>query len=88
MDHIFAGQSIGFRDLRLARFAPVQKAALRQKLRTRSPVNGSVHAASPQKTGIGSVHDGCNAMVFRSEERRVGKDCRFVFFFGGWGGDG
>lgn len=45
-------------DLRLARFAAVQRHALHHQLWPCCPVNGPVHATSSHEGGVGSVHDG------------------------------
>ena len=68
MDHIFAGQTVGFRDLGLAGSASAKGFAFSQQLRPRRPVDAAIHAATAQKRLLGSIDNGvhghfCNVVA-------------------------
>ena len=51
-----------WRDLRLPRLTPAQSPAVFDQLGPRSPMNSTIHPATPQQRVIGRVHDGINIL--------------------------
>ena len=62
VDDEAGGQAVAPGDLRLAGAAAVQRAAFRQQLRPCGPMDGAVHSAPAQKTGVGGVDDGVRGL--------------------------
>jgi hypothetical protein len=57
MNDLFAGQSVGIRDLGLSCLGPTETSAFLQQARPSSSVYSAVNSAAAQKTLVGSVHD-------------------------------
>src|SRR5437870_10504083 len=63
MNDMPRAELIAFCDLGSARGATIELAALLEKLRTGSAMNGAVHAATSQQRGVSRVDDGIHRLL-------------------------
>src|SRR5262249_16918787 len=63
MDYEFCGEVVSLRDLRVARFAPIEVTAFLEKLWSRGPVNRAIHTSATQQTVVRRIHDSVNRLL-------------------------
>ena len=57
MDHVSGLEPVPLRDLGGAGFAAAEGTAFGQQIRTRSAMNGAIHAAAAEQRAIGGIYD-------------------------------